>query len=272
MFTFSQRRRWQIKQLFPEVVEGGTGYGQFRTLDDVLETDAEAIVPNYQLWPEYPHSIGFTSRGCRLSCKFCVVPRKEGKPKTVHSIYEIWRGKRFAKNILLLDNDFFGQPEEQWKERVNEIVSGGFRVSFNQGINVRMINEVTAWHIARLDYRDDQFKTKRLYTAWDNLKDEERFKSGVACLLKAGVKTSHLMVYMLIGYSPGETEEQILYRFNEIVALGCRPFPMCFDNKRRDLKAFQRWAIRRYYEFIPWKDYQDSRKVTFQHPVLIPCP
>ena len=41
----------------------------------------------------------------------------------------------------LLDNDFFGQPREQWEARIAEIREGGFKVCLNQGINIRMIDQ-----------------------------------------------------------------------------------------------------------------------------------
>ena len=37
---------------------------------------------DYKIYPDFEHSIGFSQRGCRLKCKFCVVScciRKEGK-------------------------------------------------------------------------------------------------------------------------------------------------------------------------------------------------
>jgi hypothetical protein len=37
-----------------------------------------------------------------------VVPRKEGKPRSVNTIADIWRGKPWPKHLHLLDNDFFG--------------------------------------------------------------------------------------------------------------------------------------------------------------------
>ena len=89
VFDSSNKRRNQVRQLWPSVNEGGTGYGNNATLDDILGTDTERIVPDYSFWPEYEPSIGFTARGCRFACKFCVVPQKEGKPTTVHSVVEL---------------------------------------------------------------------------------------------------------------------------------------------------------------------------------------
>jgi hypothetical protein len=47
----------------------------------------------------------------------------------------------------------------------------------------------------------------------------------------------------------------ILYRFHELVALGCEPYPMVYDRGRRDLCAFQRWAVRHLYRKLPFPAY-----------------
>ena len=113
------------------------------------------------------------------------MPEKEGKPKSVATIADIWRGPGHPKHIHLLDNDFFGNPE--WRERLAEVRDGGFKVCFNQGINVRILTNEIARELATINYRDDGFKTKRLYTAWDSLGDERIFFRGVDRLEAAGV-------------------------------------------------------------------------------------
>ncbi len=263
IFLFSEARRRAYNDLWScwgPIVWGGTGVRLQSSLSEVDNTtDWEAWPPDYSLYPDEDRSIGFTQRGCRLKCKFCVVPEKEGRARAIGTISDIWRGPGHPKKILLLDNDFFGQDEESWRSRCDELREGGFRVCFTQGINIRQVDEPVAEALASLEYRGNDFQRRVLYTAWDSLGDEERFKKGVALLAKAGVKPEHLRVYMLIGYAPGEQMEDILYRFHELVKLGCEPYPMAYDQGRPELKAFQRWAIRGLYHHVPWKDYHDPR-------------
>lgn len=261
IFGFSAKTRDLIEREWGPVTWGGTGVRVESSLSEVDPTvDWEAIAPDYSLYPDFDPSLGFTQRGCRLSCKFCVVPKKEGKPRAVHRIADIWRGPGHPRKILLLDNDFFGQPRAEWEARVEELRAGGFRVCLSQGINIRMIDFASARALASLEYRDNDFRRRRLYTAWDNLGDEEAFKRGVATLGDAGVPARHLRVYMLVGFRPDETLEEVLYRFNELVALGCEPYPMPFDQTRRDLKAFQRWAVTGLYRAVPWSAYDGRIK------------
>ena len=257
----------QVRQAYPNAVIGGTGVqGQLAlTVESIINRERYEHY-DYLDYPDYPWSLGFTQRGCRLSCGFCVVPKKEGKPVPANTVPDIWRPGT-PKCILLLDNDFFGQPEPQWKARIKEIQDGSFRVSFSQGINIRMITQESAEALASIQYRDDQFERRRLYTAWDNLKQERVFFKGMELLNNAGIPPQHLMVYMLIGYRPGETIDDILYRHAKLADAGCMPYPMVY-NDNPTLKAFQRWVIGRYAEFITWPRYQqgDAKKATQEEP------
>jgi hypothetical protein len=74
-------------------------------------------------------------RTCRLSCKFCVVSEKEGKPYFLNSISDIWRGTPYPRNYIYLITTF---GHDSWRNHIREIIDGNFRVC-SQGINVRMI-------------------------------------------------------------------------------------------------------------------------------------
>lgn len=252
IFEFSQKHLATFKANWPEAIIGGTGSGHWGTVEDLIGGHDGL---DYSIYPDYPFSLGFSQRGCRLKCGFCVVPKKEGSPVAVSRIADIWRGPGHAKKICLLDNDFFGQPKEVWRERIAELNHGGFRVCFNQGLNVRLLDEESCAALATVQYRDDQFQRRRLYTAWDNLNDEGIFFRGVDMLEKAGVPPKHLMAYMLVGYDPKETWERIWHRFDKMVARGILPYPMVYNNARRDLKAFQRWVVTGLYRAVAWKDY-----------------
>ena len=225
IFSFSSERVVKFRNEFPAAIVGGTyNILDNTTVEQVLGTD-ECEQYDYSIYPNFDGSIGFTQRGCRLKCGFCVVPKKEGKARSVNTIDDIWRGSPWPKHLHLLDNDFFGQPREQWQARVDEITKGRFKVCLNQGINTRMIDDESAAALKVMGYWDDSFKVRRLYTAWDNIGDEGRFFRGVETLNKHGIPPTHLLVYMLIGYDKRETWERVLYRFNRMVECGIRAYP-----------------------------------------------
>lgn len=254
IFTQSLPLLTRFMRHFPDAIVGGSGSGNLQTIEDVIGEEWDRT--DYEPYPDFDASLGYTQRGCRLRCGFCVVPAREGKPKPANTIGEIWRGDPFPRKIFLLDNDFFGQPEMNWRARIDEMISGRFRVCFDQGINIRKITDDEARALAGVEYRDAKFTNRRLYTAWDNLRDEKIFFDGVERLEKAGIPSKHLMVYMLIGYDPSETFERLLHRFNRLVELGVLPYPMLYGSGDDKLKAFQRWVIRGLYRYVPFDEYR----------------
>jgi hypothetical protein len=109
----------RVKVIYPGAVIGGTGYDMALTVED-LGCPADQA-PDYTDYPAWSQSLGFTQRGCRLRCDFCVVPKKEGAVREVATVWDIWRGEGHPRNLILLDNDFFGQP--RWADRIAEILS-----------------------------------------------------------------------------------------------------------------------------------------------------
>ena len=237
----------------PNAIVGGTGYEVARSLEDYGIT---TLAQDYSIYPRFRSSIGFTQRGCRLRCSFCVVPRKEGGVQQVQSPLSVWRGDPWPRELHLLDNDFFGQVS--WRTWIREIRDGRFKVCFSQGINARALDDETAAAIASVDYRDDSMKVRRIYTAWDNAKDETRLFRGLDLLVAAGVKPDHIMVYILVGYWAGETTADREYRRRRLREFGARPYPMPFV-RTPELLAFQRWVIGAYDKSVPWGDWLAAR-------------
>jgi len=255
IFKFSQIRLMRFMRQFPNAIVGGTGTHSAQTVEELIG-DYEHF--DYSIYPEVDYSIGFTQRGCRLKCKFCVVPAKEGKNRSAGSIWNIYRGDPHPKKMHILDNDFFGNPD--WRSRIAEIREGKFKVCLSQGINTRLIDQEAAEALSTIEYRNTKFTEKRLYTAWDNLKDEGIFFKGVDTLEKAGIKPANLMTYMLVGYDKNETWPRLWHRFNRMIERGIKPYPMVFDRSNKELVAFQRWVVTGIYRHTPWSEYESRWK------------
>jgi hypothetical protein len=191
IFAFSAERVAEFRRQFPGAIVGGThNVLDNITVEQVLGVE-EYEFYDYSIYgASFTGSLGFTQRGCRFKCPFCIVPRFEGKPRSVNTVADIWRGDPWPRHLHLLDNDFFGQPREQWQARIEEIKAGGFKVCLNQGVNIRTIDDEAAAALASVPLFDDSFTRRRLYSAWDNLGDEARFFRGVDCLERHGIKPS----------------------------------------------------------------------------------
>lgn len=241
----------RVAELYPGAELGGTGtWSLGRTIADVgIDEDGPL---DYASYPDFQASMGFTMRGCRFKCRFCVVPRKEGRARAHGTIDEIYRGAPWPPHLHLLDNDFFGGPD--WRARIAEIRAGAFRVSFTQGINVRALGDEEAAAITSVDYRAGDMKERRIYTAWDNVGHEQVVFRGLQRLVDHGVKPDDIMVYMLVGYAPGETHHDRDYRRRRLREFGCRPYPMPFV-RTDELLGFARWVVGAYDKRIPWKQW-----------------
>lgn len=234
--------------LDPEQMEiGGTGWDRAKALPPQIE----ALPPDYSFYG-YPHNIGFTMRGCRFRCKFCVVPEKEGHPIAANTIGEIWQ-QRDSDFVVLLDNDFFGNPE--WADRAAEIRRHDLRVSFAQGLNIRIITDEQAAALASLRFRNMKGTKKQVHFAWDQWGRgaEELIDEGFARVTAAGIRPHQMAFFVLVGWNT--TEEQDLYRIDKLHGLGADVFVMPYDRGDPYQKALARWNNRHVWRSVPWRDY-----------------
>jgi hypothetical protein len=247
LFDFSDK-----SLLDPERMEiGGTGWD----LGKSLPAEVEALTPDYSLYG-YPHSIGFTMRGCRFNCKFCVVPEKEGRPKATSTIEEIWTQKQ-SDFIVLLDNDFFGNPE--WRERVAELQRFDLKVNFSQGLNIRIITDEQARALASVRFWNYQQTRRQVYFAWDRYHDERLIDAGIERVKAAGIKPWQMAFYVLIGFDT--TPDQDLHRVTKLRDLGCDPYVMPYNKSDLYQQRFARWVNHRaIFNSVAWEDYRAGVK------------
>lgn len=284
IFEWNKQVAQTLLSYRPDAIIGGSGWdevpnsGELVKIADRLKIAVVSQIENYgiitkekdySIYPNFQNSIGFTQRGCRLKCGFCKVPVIEGEMRQDETIHSIWRGGGYPKNLILWDNDTFGAKE--WRETFKAIIDGGFRVSFNQGINARLMSEENAEIFASTPCYSDDFKTRRWYTAWDKRSDEDVLFRGLRSMVKYGIKPDQIMVYMLIGYWPGETAQDRDYTRRKLREFGVRPYPMPFRrpahqrgcrcaecDSRRELVGFQRWVVGAYDKWLPWQEWKDA--------------
>ena len=234
-----------------KMIIGGTGHNMMKTLPQEIED----LQPDYSLY-NCPHNIGFTMRGCRLKCSFCVVPKKEGKPKADNTIDEIWQ-QRDSNFIMLLDNDFFGNPE--WKDRIEEITEYKLKVNFSQGLNIRNIKEDQALALASVNFTNSHATSKQVTFAWDDPRHEKLIHEGIKRVTDAGLKPYQMAFYVLIGYH--STEEEDLHRVELLRSYGCDPYAMPYDKFDDYQKKFTRWVNHKaIFKSVAWKDYKSGER------------
>ena len=230
-----------------DMITGGTGIDLKISLPPKMDT----MTPDYSLY-NYPHNIGFTQRGCRFKCEFCVVPQKEGTPWSANTIDELWT-QRDSKFLILLDNDFFGNPD--WEERIEEMKEYDLRVNFSQGLNIRIISERQAQAVASVNFRNINDNSKQVTFAWDQINDERVIKRGFKRVTDAGINPYQMQFYVLIGFDT--TPEEDLHRVMMLKDWGCDPYAMPYDKSDPYQKKFVRWVNRRaVFHSCTWEEFK----------------
>jgi len=251
IFSQNKPKALGIAKMFNCQVEVG-GYG----INDIqLPYDVEHIMPDYNLYG-IRYSIGFTSRGCIRNCPWCIVPKKEGYIKDHAPIDEFYVPQ--WKKLILWDNNFLASPK--WHENLKEIIARKIKVSFNQGLDIRLIDEENAKLLSKTHYYDYKFKRPRLYFSFDTPEIEPEVSKGIETLTKAGVAPHHLMFYVLVGFNT--TFEQDYHRFEVLTKMGIKPFIMIYNNRRDKpiLRHFARWVNKRYYKVCTFRHYKPLRE------------
>lgn len=233
------------------VLRGGTGYAWDSKLPEGMNKASYGA--SWFLYPNYPNHLGFSERGCRLSCSFCVVPQKEGKPRKVADISDLLTNPNGEDRLVLLDDDFLGHPD--CLDVMGELADRNLKVCFSQGLNIRTITSNQALMLSKINYRNLSFKSKQITFAWDNLKDEKLVKRGVQKCLEAGIKAYQMQFFVLIGYE--STLDEDLHRVEWLKKIGADPFVMSYDRTNAYQRRFQRWVNHRaIFNSVSWENYQ----------------
>lgn len=203
---------------------GGSGTGDYSL---TLPDEIEHICPDYTLYG-IDYSMGFTSRGCFRDCSFCIVPAKEGKVSEWSPLDEFVR----HSNVTLLDNNFLASP--LWREKLKEMISRKLKVDFNQGLDIRLLNEEKAALLTQLD-------PPYLRFAWDSMTLFPEIKRGVRLLRDAGypIKRTRIGFYVLTGYDT--TQKQDLYRLDYLHKLDINTHVQPFVKNRQN-NRLSRWG------------------------------
>jgi len=217
-----------------------------------LPPEMDCMMPDYELYPDIDYSIGYTQRGCPNNCPFCIVPKIEGSFREVAPISE-FHNPDFDK-LVLYDNNFFFS--KIWKEKLGYISEHDLRVSFNQGLDARLMDEEKSTALAENEPYDLHFKHKRAYFSWDLLNNEDQILRGLQNVIDAGIKPYKIMVYMLVGFNTNPLED--VYRFEKLRDLKVDPFVMIYNNRKDNkwIRHFARWVNKRVYKSCKLEDYE----------------
>ena len=237
-----------------KVIKGGTGYAitlengkevYHKERDKELSKEIEHIYPDYTLYPEYTKdtAYGFLTRGCSRGCSFCHVASKEGKRSIkVADLSEFWSGQ---KNIILCDPNMLACSD--YRVLLQQLIDSKAKVNFNQGLDIRLINDENLKLITQINIDSIHFAFDR----WQDRDIVEPRLRKFAELTGFNRNKGHVMVYILMNYDT--TLEQDLYRIQLCRELNFSPYPMIYDKKNADpiYRKIQRWCSNFVFWSVP---------------------
>jgi len=184
-----------------------------------LLPDAENVMPDYDLVPDWDGSIIFSSRGCYNKCEFCAVPRLEGKMNSLKKSIKPFVWDKHTK-IIFFDNNFLANKYHM--DIFKELIDYDKKIDFNQGIDARLITRSVAKMIASLKLDS----TIRL--AFDSQDQQKHVKRAIDHLLEEGIKKRDIFVYTLFNYT--DTPDEFFNRVLEILNWGVVCYPMRYES------------------------------------------
>ena len=122
------------------IERGGTGYKNY---EKTLPREIDRMQPDYSIYPNIVDdrsAYGFLTRGCIRTCKWCIVPKKEGILHPYMDIEEIAIEHR--DRITLMDNNILAS--DYGLSQIEKIVKLSLRVDFNQDLDCRLVTPEVA--------------------------------------------------------------------------------------------------------------------------------
>lgn len=255
-----------------EIIKGGTGYcielvdGKevyHPERDNVLPEEVEHIYPDYSLYPEQTKNtaFGFLTRGCPRGCSFCHVQHKEGGiSHKVADLSEFWHGQ---KNIVLCDPNILACRDHM--ELLQQLADSKAKVNFNQGIDIRLVNDRNLELLK-------QIRLDSIHFAFDRWRDKDIIEPKLRRFAEVtgyNRGKGRVMVYILTNYDT--TLEQDIYRIQLCRELNFSPYPMIYDKQHAKpvYKRLQRWCNNFIFWNVPtFEEYErkknDNGQITLQ--------
>jgi len=160
------------------IIYGGVGLN-----NNQLPLHIDSLDLDYSLF-DVDKSYGYITKGCIRNCWFCKVPKHEGYIRLYSTIDKIKK----HKEVILFDNNILGFYGHM--QILEDLVNIRIRLQFNQGLDIRLLNDENALLISKLNHIGE------LIFAFDDVKDEKLINSKLNLLKKYVKKDWKIKFYI----------------------------------------------------------------------------
>jgi len=200
---------------------GGTGHKITKKLP--MEIDNEEC--DYSIYPDNNMSYGFITRGCIRNCPFCFVPKKEGMIYKDREVDQVVKHKK----VIFMDNNILAHPDH--KKILQELIDKKVRCQFNQGLDIRLIDEENIKLLSQLKYMGEYI------FAFDDIHYEKLIESKIPLIKKYLSKDWKLKFYIYVNPNM-DIKNDVIYRVEWCRKNKALPYIMrdlsCWDSKNKD--------------------------------------
>lgn len=234
------------------IEKGGTGYDVMKKLPEEIDR----IQPDYSIYPTIAGNIayGFLTRGCPNKCKWCVVPKKEGKTIRYMDVEEIAIEGR--NNLILMDNNILSS--DYGLEQIEKIIKLKLKVDFNQGLDARLVTDDIAKMLAKTKW------IKRIRFGCDTPAQIEQCEKAVSLINKYGYKGEYFFYCIIM-----DDFEEAYKRINHWRDKGQRYLPHAqpyrdINNAHQIIPQWQKdlagWADKKWiFRTCEFKDFEPRK-------------
>ena len=212
--------RFDVRGCF-DIEKGGTGYDIYKELPEEIDLLDE----DYSLYPDNNSSYGFITRGCIRNCSFCFVPKKEGNLYFESSVEDIIKHKK----VKFLDNNILAYDKH--KEILQKLIDKKIRCQFNQGLDIRLIDEENAKLLSQMNYLGEYI------FAFDNIGIKNIIESKLKILKKYISKDWKIKMFIYC-HPNMNIKDDLLFRIKWCYNNKVLPYLMrdvsCWDSKHRN--------------------------------------
>ena len=234
-----------------EVERGGTGYDLQRTLPEEIDR----MQPDYSIYPQIDDktAYGFLTRGCPNRCKWCIVPKKEGRIKPYMDVDEIAINKR--TDLILMDNNVLAS--DYGLMQIEKIVKRKYKVDFNQGLDARLVTDDIARLLAKVKW------IKRIRFGCDTPRQIADCERAINLLEKHGYHGEVFLYCILMDFKESFSRINYWKGMSKRIIPHAQPY-RDLNNPHQVIPQWQkdlaRWTDRKeLYQSIDFKDYEPRK-------------